>query len=189
VPLFAATIVPAILTLGAIFGEIAWALNGNLQPIKAIFLIRSSGTGYGGASVSIFAWLYHIANFNTDGFGVWSQILLPIAIFFVYMRANSQGMSLQVRLVVMTFLFGLSNVLAFREGAYEHAYWQQYFLPFYAMIFAWAFSWLVEKYVSNRRLQVLSYVAAGMIILVVNWPTIVMLYSSRSGVFVPPLNL
>ena len=50
-----------------------------------------------------------------------------------------------VRLIIMTFLFGLSNVLAFREGAFEHAYWQQYFLPFYAIIFAWAFSWLLGQ--------------------------------------------
>jgi 4-amino-4-deoxy-L-arabinose transferase-like glycosyltransferase len=189
VPLLTATIVPAVLTFGALFGEIAWALNGNLQPLKDVFLIRSGSTGYGGAPVSIFHWLYRIASFNAEGFGAWSQILLPLAIFFVYMRANREGMSMPVRLVIMTFLFGVSNVLAFREGAYEHAYWQQYFLPFYAMIFAWAFSGLVEKYVSNRRLQVLSYIGAGIAVLLLNWPTIVMLYSSRSGVFVPPLNL
>lgn len=188
-PLFVSTIVPAIVTFGAIFAEIAWALNGNLAPIKEIFLIRSGGTGYGEAPISIFTWFDQVVNWNAEGFGIWSQLLLPFAMLFVLFRFSKQGMSLQIRLVIMTLLFGVSNILAFREGAFEHAYWQQYLLPFYAIIFAWAFSYLIEKYIRNRYMQVVPYAVAGTLILALNLPTIVMLFSSRSGVFVPPLNL
>jgi hypothetical protein len=94
-----------------------------------------------------------------------------------------------VRFVLITLLCGLAHVLAFREGAIIHAYWQQYFLPFYAITIGWAAVEMVRRFVSGAQLRWIPLLTAAVVILAFNLPTIVSLYSSQSGVFVPILYL
>jgi 4-amino-4-deoxy-L-arabinose transferase-like glycosyltransferase len=183
------TLVPAFVTSILVLAQDFWALNYTLAPLVSILTLRSGGTGYGEAHISIITWFTQVMSWNAEGYGSWSQFVLPLAALFVVAQASQEGASLRVRLILIMFLCGLSNVLAFREGAFIHAYWQQYFLPFYAVTIGWAAVEAARRLVSNYWLRWIPLCAAAVFILAANMPTIVSLYSSRSGVFVPLLSL
>jgi hypothetical protein len=181
------TVVAAFVTCVLIFAQDYWALDHTLAPLVQILQIRAGDTGYGGARISIIIWLKKIMEWNVEGFGTWGLVAIALAAEFVIARARQEGASLRIRLLVVMFLCGLSNILAFREAAFIHTYWQQYFLPFYAITIGWAGVELVRRVVSDQRVRWVPLLTAAVFILAANLPTIVTLYTSRSGVFALPL--
>ncbi len=188
-----ATLVPAVLTFGLVFAQIFWALGGRLQPIIDVFLLRSVANGYApGPNTTpnnIISWLVRMAHNNRDGFSLWSTLALPFVLFFVAKRAKIEGWSLRVRILVITFLFGLSHILIFHGGAYFHIYWQFYFLPFYAMSIGWAGTSLIREHIPSAKLRAATLLYCAICILYLSWPFIRSLYTYRTGVLVLPFGL
>jgi len=184
-----ATLVPAILTFGVVIAQIYWALGGTLTPLIHVFTERSGGSGYAAGPNNIQSWVVSIIHKNILGYVRWTLIVLPLSILFIALRARTEGWSLRLTIMVMTFLFGLSHILIFHGGAYFHIYWQFYFLPFYAMTIGWAATRFVREGLRWPKVRIATLLAWALCIFVINWPTIQILYSSRSGVFVLPFGL
>jgi 4-amino-4-deoxy-L-arabinose transferase-like glycosyltransferase len=187
-----ATVCPALVTLGLLFAHIAWALGGTLQPIIDKFFYRTGDALPDGTPITLASWLSHIGQGNLQGYGLLSPLLLLGALIFLARRIKAEGWSLRLRWLGITLLFGLSHVLLFRNGAYFHAYWQFYFLPFYAACSGWAIVTVVRRRISTARWahwHTLALVTLGTLTFAVNLPIIIGLYSSVSGVFVPPFGL
>ncbi len=187
-----ATICPALVMLGLLFAHIAWALGGTIQPVIDKFFYRTGDMLPDGTPITLTSWLSHIAQGNLQGYGLLSPVLLLGAAIVVARRLRAEGWSLRLRWLCITLLFGLSHVLLFRNGAYFHAYWQFYLLPFYASCLGWAIVTAVRARlngVQRRYWRTAALVAAGALIFAVNLPIIIGLYSSVSGVFVPPFGV
>ncbi len=179
-----ATVVPAAITFVLVLEQIVWARGGNVASLRDILLFRVGGGGVQG-NTSAITWLDAVTKFNSEGFGAWSQLALPMAALFVAGRASSEGWSAKVRLIAILGLFGLSHVVIFRNGALYHAYWQFYFLPFYAVVLGWAAVELARRVVTAPALR-----AAALLILIVaalslNLASIINLYSSGNNPVVP----
>ncbi len=183
-----ATVVPALLTFLLVFAQIAWALNGNLRSIGNAFVLRTLGThGDIQTQITPLNWFTTIALWNLKGYGIWPPFLLPFVAGFLIKRARKEGWSLRMRVLAITFLFGLSHVLIFHQGAFVHVYWQFYFLPFYALSLGWAIQTFVRRYLPRLRWPALALMGAGVCAL--NLPIIIGFYTSISGVFVPLFGL
>jgi 4-amino-4-deoxy-L-arabinose transferase-like glycosyltransferase len=183
-----ATVIPAAITFVLVLEQIVWARGGDLASLRDILLFRVGGGGVQG-NTSAIAWLDAVTKFNSEGFGAWSQLALPLAMLFVAGRASSEGWSTRVRLVAILGLFGLSHVVIFRNGSLYHAYWQFYFIPFYAVVLGWAAVELAHRVVTTPALR-----AAALVVLIIaafslNLSTIIGLYSSGNNPVVPVLDL
>jgi 4-amino-4-deoxy-L-arabinose transferase-like glycosyltransferase len=179
------TLLPACVTFVALIGQIYWAFGGTLHPLLDIFLLRSGSTGYGSGLDGMIAWLKRVIDQNTYGYGYWSLLAMPFAMVFAIQQARQEGLTLRIRLLAITCLCGLSNVLVFREGAFVHAYWQQYWLPFFALVIGWPAVTLAYHYFPNPRQRLGALALAGGTILLLNMIVIVGLYESKSHVFAP----
>ncbi|HEY7126444.1 MAG TPA: glycosyltransferase family 39 protein [Ktedonobacterales bacterium] len=187
-----ATVCPALIMLGLLFAQIAWALGGTLQPVIDKFFYRTGDALPDGSPITLASWLSHIGQGNLQGYGFLSPLLLLLALVFVARRIRAEGWSLRIRWLGITLLFGLSHVLLFRNGAYFHAYWQFYLLPFYAACLGWAIVAFARSRISAARWawgQAAALAGVGVLLFVLNLPIIVGLYSSISGIFVLPFGL
>ena len=182
------TVLPALLTFVLVMAQLDWALGGDLTRMAAMFAFRTSGSDHGTTVTSI-GWLQQITAWNAEGFGGWSQLALPIALFFVAARASTERWSPRMRLLAICGLWGLSHVLIFRNGALIHAYWQFYLLPFYALVLAWAGVTLARAHIALPvpRALVLGFLCFAALNL--NLAPILSLYSTGYLVTLPVVPL
>lgn len=183
------TVLPAVLTFGLVFAQIYWALNGNLKPVIDVFFVRTGSKTYGNGPTSILNDLLVLWHLNAKGYARWSTLVLPLVAVFLVRRARAEGWSLRIRVLVMTFLFGLSHILIFPGGAFFHVYWQFYFLPFYSLSIGWAGVALARKYIHSTRLRAVTIGASAVGVLALSLPFIFNLYTAGSGVFIPLIKL
>ena len=184
-----ATLVPAVLTFAVVIAQIFWALGDTLAPLILVFSERSVSNQYAAGPDNIKSWVVAMIHHNIDGYVRWSVVALPLSLLFIALRARTEGWSLRITILVITFLFGLSHILVFHGGAYFHVYWQFYFLPFYAMTIGWAATRFVREGLRWPKARIATLLVWALCIFVLNWPTIHALYSARSGVFVLPFGL
>jgi 4-amino-4-deoxy-L-arabinose transferase-like glycosyltransferase len=186
--LLLATLVPAAVTFVLVLAQIVWAHNGNLASLQDIFLFRVAGGGVEKTTTAI-GWLNTVSAFNSEGFGAWSQLALPVAALFVVGRASAEGWSARVQLVVICGLWGLSHLLIFRNGALYHAYWQFYLLPFYAVVLAWAAVTLVRHFAAAPAVRAAALVFFVFAALSLNLPNIFALFGWGNHPVVPVLDI
>jgi 4-amino-4-deoxy-L-arabinose transferase-like glycosyltransferase len=183
------TVLPAVLTFGLVFAQIYWALDGNLKPVLDVFVMRTGSKTYGSAPTGILNDLLVLWHLNAKGYARWSTLVLPLVAVFLVRRGRAEGWSLRIRVLVMTFLFGLSHILIFPGGALFHVYWQFYFLPFYSLSIGWAGVALVRNYIHSTKLRTVVIGASVVGVLALSWPFIFSLYTTGSGVFIPIIKL
>lgn len=182
-PLFLASVVVAVGAFALVMAQIAWALDGNLHGILAMFLERSGGQT--AESYTLALWIRQVLRFNAEDYGFVTAALVPVIAIFVAQRARAEGWSPRIQFVVLTAAFGLSHMLIFSQGAFVHDYWQFYLLPCYACAVGWAVVALVRRFISGPRVAGVALVAIVLASFALNFPEVHSLYSTGSHAFVP----
>lgn len=183
-PLFRATVVPALATFAIVMAQLAWALDGDLARLGAMFLTRTSG-GSEHAVVTTIGWFNQLTAWNAEGYGGWSQLALPLVVGGVAWRAGAEGWSPRVRAIVIAAAWGLSHILIFRDGAYVHAYWQFYLLPALALAFAWIAVLAARRWIASPGWRGLTLAVACFVAISLQLPIILSLYSTGYHVTLP----
>lgn len=187
--LFLATIMPAAITFVLVLAQIAWALNGDLAGLGAMFLHRTGGGGEQAAVVTGIGWFSQVTTWNAEDFGAWSQVAMPLVVAFIAMRASREQWSLRIQMIVVLALWGISHVMIFRNGAYVHAYWQFYLLPVYALGISWAVVSWTRTQIPARNLRALVLICACFAVANLNLATTLALYSTGFHVTLPVVPL
>ncbi len=182
------TVLPAILTFAVVLAQLDWALGGDLARLSAMFAYRTGGSDHT-ATVTTLSWLQQVSTWNAEGFGGWSQLALPAAIFFLLAKLGGEGWSPRARVLAITALWGLSHVLLFRNGALIHAYWQFYLLPFYALVLGWAAVTLARAHIARPPLRAVALALLCFSVACLNLPAIDALYSTGYQVTLPVVPL
>jgi 4-amino-4-deoxy-L-arabinose transferase-like glycosyltransferase len=178
------TVLPCVLTFAAVIAQLAWAVGGSLAELIKIYNYRTGDT-VDGASFTFTQWVVRLIARNAEGFGRWTQVLIPFATIFVLIQARVEGWSNRVRFAVLAFLFGIAHVLVFRQGAFVHIYWQFYFLPFYGLAFGWSGVALARRYLTVGWQQMGALVAMGCVLFALEWHVTQSFYLSGPHNFVP----
>ena len=151
----------ALLLFGAWIGFV-WLMVGSLQALVKNWNFR---TGAGADFQVTFGAYYRLLYLRAREFFTPALRLLAVlwAVFLVFDLRRKRNL-LEHSFVVLLFLYGMGNLVVFRQASWVHEFWLFFFGPFFAVAAAVAIRELSRVALGDRKLLV-----AGLVVLVWLW--------------------
>jgi 4-amino-4-deoxy-L-arabinose transferase-like glycosyltransferase len=185
-----AMMVPMLLSAIIIVAQLCWVLNGSIDQLGTIFTRRiGGGSDEQTIIVTTITWFSQLTSWNTEGFGLWSQIALPASLGYALTKMHTITLPMPARLGAILGVWGISHILLFRNGAFVHAYWQFYLLPAYALFFGWTAVTMARHHISVPFWRTIALTFFGMVACVLGLASLISLYSTGYHTILPIIPL
>ena len=151
----------ALLLFGAWIGYV-WMMAGSLQSLVKNWNFRTgSGTGFRITFEAYYTLIYlRVREFFTPALRLLAALWAALFLLDLGRRRNL----LEHSFVALLFLYGMGNLVVFRQASWVHEFWLFFFSPFFAVSAAVALREVSRRVLGDRKLLV-----AGLVTVVWLW--------------------